>query len=150
VKSTDGFANKQKAGQKLGSHNLRTYRKMEAAHRQSPRSARRFDNRHSFHLCATCPMTRPRLATLVCVTLLAALVSFGMPWISIYTLGRIRLLFTVMVSTIALIVAFAIAMAAIVFHARRGLWTILAAIPAFFWPVVAISIATACSIYDCD
>jgi hypothetical protein len=79
-------------------------------------------------------MTRPRLATLVCVTLLASLVSLGTPWISIYSLGRIRLSFTVIVSMIALIVASATAIAAVVFHGRRGLWTILAATPAFFGP----------------
>jgi hypothetical protein len=95
-------------------------------------------------------MTRPRLATLVCVTLLASLVSLGMPWISIYTLGRIRMFFMVIVSVIALIVVSVTALAAVAFHGPRGLWTILAAIPAFFWPVVAISIVTACSIYDCD
>jgi hypothetical protein len=95
-------------------------------------------------------MNRPRLATFVYVTPLASLVSLGMLWMSIYTLGRVRLFFTVIVSMIALIVASATTIASVVFYGRRGLWTILAAIPAIFWPVVAISIVTACSIYDCD
>jgi hypothetical protein len=40
---------------------------------------------------------------------------------------------------------------AIVVHRKRGLWVILAAVPALFWPAVVISFVAACSINgDCD
>jgi ethanolamine transporter EutH len=89
-------------------------------------------------------MIRPGLATLLFVTLAAALISLGLPWISV---GRIGFA----VAFAAFVVAIATTALAIVVHRKRGLWTILAAIPALFWPAVAISFAATCSIYgDCD
>jgi hypothetical protein len=95
-------------------------------------------------------MTRPRLRTLFVVTLLSSLISVGMPWASVATLGQIRLAITAPVALIAFIVAFATTVLAIVVHRKRGLWVLLAAIPALFWPIAIISMVTACSIYGCD
>jgi hypothetical protein len=95
-------------------------------------------------------VTHTRLGTLVLVTLLSSLISLAMPWVSVATLGQIRLAITATVALIALIVAFATAVLAIVVHRKRGLWVLLAAVPALFWPVAIISMVTACSIYGCD
>jgi hypothetical protein len=91
-------------------------------------------------------MTRPKLDTLLVITLAASLISFGFPWMS-GSVGRIR----IGISIAALIVAFCTTVLAIVVHRKRGLWAILAAVPALFWPAVVISFVAACSINgDCD
>jgi hypothetical protein len=95
-------------------------------------------------------MHRPSLATLILVTLLLSLVSVVMPWLSVMTLGRLRLLVTGALAILALVAAFATAVYAILVHGRRGFWVLLAAVPALFWPTVTISIVTACTIEDCD
>jgi hypothetical protein len=95
-------------------------------------------------------MTHPRLAKLLIVTLIASLISLGTPWISVATVGRIPVTATATVAVEALIVAFSTLIVALVAHRTRGLWVLLAAIPAFFWPVFAVSTVIACSIYDCD
>jgi hypothetical protein len=87
---------------------------------------------------------RPRLATLLFVTLAAALISLGLPWIGVGWLGRAA-------AIAAFVVAIATTALAVVVHRKRGLWAILAAVPALFWPAVAISFVANCSIYgDCD
>jgi hypothetical protein len=93
---------------------------------------------------------RARLVTLLFVTLTASLVCFAAPWISVVTLGRIRLAVTVTISIIAFVTAFTTTGLAVVVHGRRGLWMILATLPALFWPVFAASTLVACSIEDCD
>jgi hypothetical protein len=95
-------------------------------------------------------MVHPRLSTLLLITLAASIISLGAPWTSVATLGRIRLAVTVTTTMVAFIAAFATAVLAVVVHGTRGLWAILAAAPALFWPVFAVSIVSACSIYDCD
>ena len=87
---------------------------------------------------------RPRLATLLFVTLAAALISLGLPWIGVGRIGRAA-------AIAAFVVAIATTALAVVVHRKRGLWAILAAVPALFWPAVAISFVANCSIYgDCD
>jgi hypothetical protein len=95
-------------------------------------------------------MTHPRLATLLFITLLASLISLGMPWLSVASAGRIWLPVTATVAIIAFIAVFATTVLAVVVHRTRGLWVILAAVPALFWPAVAIIIIAACTMYDCD
>jgi succinate dehydrogenase hydrophobic anchor subunit len=91
-------------------------------------------------------MTHPRLETLLVAMLVASLISFGLPWMA-GSVGRIR----IGVSIATLIVAFCMTVLAIVVHRKRGLWVILAAVPALFWPAVVISFVAACSINgDCD
>jgi hypothetical protein len=91
-------------------------------------------------------MARPKLDTLLVITLAASLISFGLPWMA-GSVGRIR----IGISIATLIVAFCTAALAIVVHRKRGLWVILAAVPALFWPAVVISFVAACSINgDCD
>jgi ABC-type spermidine/putrescine transport system permease subunit II len=95
-------------------------------------------------------MTRPHLDTLLFVTLIASLISFGGPLLSVATLGRIRLMITATVAAVALVVTIATVVLAIAVHRKRGLWTILAAVPVLFWPVVIISFSAECAMYDCD
>jgi hypothetical protein len=87
---------------------------------------------------------RPRLATLLFVTLAAALISLGLPWIGVGRLGRAA-------AIAAFVVAIATTALAVVVHRKRGLWAILAAVPALIWPALAITFVAACSNYgDCD
>jgi hypothetical protein len=79
-------------------------------------------------------MGRPKLDNLLFVTFVASLISFVMPWMA-GSVGRIR----IGISIATLIVAFCTAVLAIVVHRKRGLWVILAAVPALFWPAVVIS-----------
>jgi hypothetical protein len=95
-------------------------------------------------------MTRLSLANLLIITLTASLISLGAPWVSVVTLGRIRLAITFTITIISLAVVLVTAAYAIATHGRRGLWVTLAAIPALFWPAFAASIVTACSFTDCD
>lgn len=91
-------------------------------------------------------MGRPKLDNLLFVTFVASLISFVMPWMA-GSVGRIK----IGISIATLIVAFCTAVLAIVVHRKRGLWVILAAVPALFWPAVVISFVAACSMYgDCD
>ena len=91
-------------------------------------------------------MTRPKLDTLLFVTLAAALVSFGSPWVG-GLVGRIWFA----IALAAFVVAIATAALAVVVHRKRGLWAILAAVPALIWPALAITFVAACSNYgDCD
>jgi hypothetical protein len=91
-----------------------------------------------------------RLRRLLFVAALLSLASFGAPWISILTAGRIRLAITATVALISLIATLATTIVAVIVHKRRGLWIVLVALPALFWPVFATSIRVACSIEDCD
>jgi hypothetical protein len=91
-----------------------------------------------------------RLRPFLFVAALLSLVSLVAPWISILTVGRIRLAITATVALISLIATFAATVAAVIVHKRRGLWVALTALPALFWPVLAVSIGVACSIEDCD
>jgi hypothetical protein len=95
-------------------------------------------------------MTRLSLASLLIITLVASLISLGAPWLSVVTLGRVRLAIAVTVTIISFAVVLVTAAFAIAVHGRRGLWVTLAAIPALFWPAFAASIVTACSFTDCD
>jgi hypothetical protein len=80
-------------------------------------------------------MTRPKLDTLLFVTWTASTISFALSWLG-SLVGRIGLA----VAIVAFVVAIATTTLAIVVHRTRGLWAILAAVPALFWPAV-ISIA---------
>jgi hypothetical protein len=91
-----------------------------------------------------------RLRSFLSVAASLSLVSFGAPWISLLTAGRIRLAIPATVATISLIATFATIVLAVIVHKRRGLWVALVAFPALFWPVFATSIIVACSIEDCD
>jgi hypothetical protein len=91
-----------------------------------------------------------RLRPFLFVAALLSLVSFGAPWISILTAGRIRLAVTATAALISLIATFATTVLAVIAHKRRGLWVALVALPALFWHVFATSISVACLIEDCD
>jgi hypothetical protein len=96
-------------------------------------------------------MSHPRFATSLIVTLIASLISFGMPWISVATVGRIPLAASAVVAAVAFIIAFSTTVVALFAHPRRRLWLVLAVIPALLWPVFAVSTVTACAFYvDCD
>jgi hypothetical protein len=84
---------------------------------------------------------RPRLASLMFVTLLLSLISFGVPWISVVTAGKVRLAAT------ALVLSFATVALAIEVHRKRGLWVALMAIPALFWPTLELSFVVGYLIY---
>ena len=91
-------------------------------------------------------MARPKLDALLVITLAASLISFGLPWMT-GSVGRIR----IGISIATLIVAFCTAVLAIFVHRKRGLWVILAAVPALFWPGIVISFVATCWINgDCD
>ena len=91
-----------------------------------------------------------RLRPFLFVAALLSLASFGAPWISILTVGRIRLAITATVALISLIATLATTVVAVIVHKGRGLRVALLALPALFWPLFVISIRVACSFQDCD
>jgi hypothetical protein len=96
-------------------------------------------------------MSHPRFATLLIVTPIASLISFGMPWLSAATVGRIPLAASAVVAAVAFIIAFSTTVVALFAHRRRGLLVVFALIPALWWPIFAVSTVTACAFYvDCD
>jgi hypothetical protein len=95
-------------------------------------------------------MNRSSVANLFFITLIASLISFGAPWISVRILGRIRLAIIVAVTGVAFVGAVATAVYAIAIHRKRGVWVTLAALPALFWPVFVASMVTSCWMSDCD
>jgi hypothetical protein len=90
---------------------------------------------------------RPRLASLMLVTLLLSLISFGFPWMSVVTAGKVRLAVTATIALVALVLSFATVALAIAVHRRRGLWVACMAIPALFWPTLELSFAVGYLIY---
>jgi hypothetical protein len=66
-------------------------------------------------------MTRPRLATLIFVALLSSLISLGTPWLSVYTLGQIRVAITASVALAALILTFGTTLIALAIYRMGGL-----------------------------
>lgn len=90
---------------------------------------------------------RPRLASLMFVTLLSSLISFGVPWISVVTAGKVRLAATATIAIVALVLSFATVALAIAVHPKRGLWVALMAIPALFWPTLELSFVVGYLIY---
>jgi amino acid transporter len=77
---------------------------------------------------------RPRLASLMFVTLLLSLISFGVPWISVVTAGKVRLAATATIAIVALVLSFATVALAIEVHRKRGLWSPLWRFQHFFGP----------------
>jgi hypothetical protein len=90
----------------------------------------------------------PRLAALILGALLSSLVSLGMPLVSVMTVGQLRLTIAASVATVALFASFSIAVTATLVYRRRGLWAVLAAAPALFWPALEASFLVACALND--
>jgi hypothetical protein len=86
----------------------------------------------------------------VLAAFLSSLASFAIPWVSVLTAGRIRLVMTATFALIMLLAAFAIAVLAVAVHTRRGLWAAAAAAPAMFWPALVLSLGVHCLLVDCD
>jgi hypothetical protein len=82
----------------------------------------------------------------------ASIISLVALWLSVpvASADQNRLSVTASIALAVHVIAIAASVVALVFYRARGLWVVLAAIPALFVPVLAALFIASCAIHGCN